>query len=48
MDRKRVNGPELSVVPVEEHAVEKKILDAKERRLDGRGIDDIRPICKSN
>ncbi|KAI8582161.1 hypothetical protein K450DRAFT_229310 [Umbelopsis ramanniana AG] len=44
MDRKRVNGPELSVVPVEEHTEEKQILDSKERRLDGRGIDDIRPI----
>lgn len=46
MDRKRVNGPELSVVPVEEHTEVKKIFDSKEKRLDGRGIDDIRPICK--
>lgn len=46
MDRKRVNGPELSVAPIEEHIEKKEILDSKEKRLDGRGIDDIRPICE--
>lgn len=46
MDRKRVNGPELSVAPIEENIEKKNVFDSTEKRQDGRGIDDIRPICE--
>jgi exosome complex RNA-binding protein Rrp42 (RNase PH superfamily) len=47
MDRKRVNGPELSVAPIEENVEKNKdIFDSAGKRLDGRSIEDIRPICK--
>jgi hypothetical protein len=46
MDRKRVNGPELSVAPIEENAEKQDIFDKTGKRLDGRSIEDIRPICK--
>ncbi|KAJ2956921.1 hypothetical protein NQZ79_g7283 [Umbelopsis isabellina] len=45
MDRKRVNGPELSVAPIEENVEKnKEIFDTAGKRLDGRSIEDIRPI----
>lgn len=46
MDRKRVNGPELSVAPIEENVENKDIFDTAGKRMDGRSIEDIRPICK--
>lgn len=47
MDRKRVTGPELSVAPIYKNNKEStpKVLDEK-KRLDKRGLEDIRPICK--
>jgi exosome complex component MTR3 len=47
MDRKRVTGPELSVAPIYKNNKEStpKVLDQK-KRLDKRGLEDIRPICK--
>ena len=47
MDRKRVNGPEQTVVPLV--FPPKKlfpILNEKGTRVDGRAKDDIRPLCK--
>lgn len=44
MDRKRVNGPELSVAPIEENVENKDIFDTAGKRMDGRSIEDIRPI----
>lgn len=47
MDRKRVTGPELSVPPIfKNSAIRKPILNEKNRRLDDRNSDDLRPICK--
>lgn len=48
MDRKRVNGPEVSVAPIyknnpQEHV---QILNSDLKRLDNRGVEDVRPICK--
>jgi hypothetical protein len=51
MDRRRVQGPETSVVPLPTlEALEKReTLPApvqEGKRADGRGPEDIRPICK--
>lgn len=48
MDRKRVNGPEASVAPLFKSADQEPtpILNNENKRLDNRGIEDIRPICK--
>ncbi|ORZ19510.1 ribosomal protein S5 domain 2-type protein [Absidia repens] len=45
MDRKRVTGPEHSVPPLfKTAAIRKPILNEKNRRLDNRNADDLRPI----
>lgn len=48
MDRKRVNGPEASVAPLLKNANQENtpILNKENKRLDNRGIEDIRPVCK--
>lgn len=48
MDRKRVNGPEASVVPLSKNTSQEPtpILNKENKRLDNRGIEDIRPVCK--
>lgn len=48
MDRKRVNGPEASVAPVFKNADKETvaILNSENKRLDDRGVEDVRPICK--
>lgn len=48
MDRKRVNGPEASVAPLLKNANQEHtpILNKENKRLDNRGIEDIRPVCK--
>jgi exosome complex component MTR3 len=48
MDRKRVNGPESSVGPIFKTDNQEKveILNNENKRLDNRGVEDIRPICK--
>ncbi|KAI8338045.1 ribosomal protein S5 domain 2-type protein [Chlamydoabsidia padenii] len=46
MDRKRVTGPELSVQPLFKNSTKttKDLLNEKNRRLDDRTVDDLRPI----
>ncbi|GAA5811077.1 hypothetical protein MFLAVUS_004506 [Mucor flavus] len=46
MDRKRVNGPEASVAPLLKNANQEHtpILNKENKRLDNRGIEDIRPV----
>jgi hypothetical protein len=47
MDRKRVNGPETSVAPIFKKTEESvNVLNAEKKRLDKRGVEDLRPICK--
>lgn len=47
MDRKRVNGPEASVAPIFKKAEEDvNVLSSDKKRLDSRGVEDLRPICK--
>lgn len=47
MDRKRVNGPEASVAPIFKKAEEDvSVLSSDKKRLDSRGVEDLRPICK--
>lgn len=48
MDRKRVNGPDASVAPICKNNEQEnvQILNKEKKRLDNRGIEDIRPICK--
>lgn len=47
MDRKRVNGPDASVAPIYKKIEEKvDILNKEKKRLDNRGVEDLRPICK--
>lgn len=47
MDRKRVNGPEASVAPIFKKTEEDvNVLDDEKKRLDNRGTEDLRPICK--
>ncbi|CAG8727755.1 12826_t:CDS:2, partial [Acaulospora morrowiae] len=45
-DRKRIQGPEVSVAPIIIKSATKKkcLLDGNSRRHDGRSIEDIRPI----
>ncbi|KAF7723767.1 Exosome complex component MTR3 [Apophysomyces ossiformis] len=46
MDRKRVNGPEQSVAPIFKNQVNSTaILNDNNTRLDGRSVEDVRPIC---
>lgn len=44
-DRRRVNGPEESFPPVflDDSQPESLFIDGK--RLDGRALNDVRPIC---
>ncbi|KAI9261088.1 ribosomal protein S5 domain 2-type protein [Sporodiniella umbellata] len=45
MDRRRVNGPELSVAPIWiEDKTPEEILNSEGKRLDQRGLEDLRPI----
>ncbi|KAI7872496.1 ribosomal protein S5 domain 2-type protein [Spinellus fusiger] len=44
MDRKRVNGPELSVHPIFKKETESVPLIHNSKRKDQRGLDDIRPM----
>ncbi|KAI9032661.1 ribosomal protein S5 domain 2-type protein [Phycomyces nitens] len=47
MDRKRVNGPELSVPPIFKKSMEidtTALVNQNKKRADQRGLDDIRPI----
>lgn len=47
MDRKRVNGPDASVAPIYKKVEENvEMLNKEKKRLDNRGVEDIRPICK--
>lgn len=47
MDRKRVNGPEASVAPIFKKVEEDvDVLNGEKKRLDNRGVEDLRPICK--
>jgi exosome complex component MTR3 len=47
MDRKRVNGPEASVSPIFKKTEDAlPIINSEKKRLDQRGAEDIRPICK--
>lgn len=48
MDRKRITGPELSVLPLfDRPETTPDLLDDNGKRHDGRNPEDIRPICKS-
>ncbi|KAG0173681.1 hypothetical protein DFQ28_009183 [Apophysomyces sp. BC1034] len=45
MDRKRVNGPEQSVTPIFKNlAKAAAVLNDNSKRLDGRSVEDVRPI----
>lgn len=45
MDRKRVNGPDASVAPIYKKIEENvDILNKEKKRLDNRGVEDLRPI----
>lgn len=48
MDRRRVNGPEVSVPPIfkETKELQNEILNNERKRLDNRGLEDLRAICK--
>jgi len=45
MDKRRINGPEISVKPIEKKTVTKSSKD-DEIRKNNRSIENIRPICK--
>jgi exosome complex component MTR3 len=47
MDRKRVNGPESSVAPIYRNSNQDnvQILNNDLKRLDNRGVEDVRPMC---
>lgn len=49
MDRKRVTGPEASVAPLfkNDNKEPVAILNSENKRLDDRGVEDVRPICKT-
>jgi len=44
MDKRRINGPEISVKPIEKKNIQKNNKD-DEIRKNNRSIDNIRPIC---
>ncbi|EIE83106.1 hypothetical protein G6F46_005872 [Rhizopus delemar] len=46
MDRRRVNGPEVSVPPIfkETKELQNEILNNERKRLDNRGLEDLRAI----
>jgi len=44
MDKRRINGPEISVKPIGKNSIQKNNID-DEIRKNNRSIDNIRPIC---